>query len=87
MSTHENAPGGNGGVSNFSGIIDESTSDHRHMRAVTGYAVLVEAGGGKSRRRLLLSLASAERAVDRARERGHFAHLVLVRLVPVEVVA
>lgn len=38
---------------------------------------------GRTRRRPYLNLPSAERAVDRAAERGDAAQLVLVRLVPV----
>lgn len=69
-------------------FVPESSDDQAKVRALeaaAGYAVLVETGEGKYRRRLFLTLASAERAVDRARDRGKFAELVLVRVVPVEV--
>lgn len=46
--------------------------------------VLVEDKNGKYRRRLYLSLRSAERAVERANARGADARLVLCRLEPVE---
>lgn len=46
------------------------------------YAVLVR---GKSvRRHLYLSLSAADRTVQRARERGDRADMVLVQLVPVD---
>lgn len=44
------------------------------------YAVLVSTTGGRWRRRLFLSLSAAERAADSARDRGHAAELILVRL-------
>lgn len=47
-------------------------------------AVLVEDKNGKYRRRLYLSLRSAERAVQRAQARGRDARAILVRLEPVE---
>lgn len=66
----------------------KDTPDDRHVLAATaGYAVLVETGEGRYRRRLFLTLASAERAVDRARDRGHYAHMVLCRIIPSGVVA
>ncbi|MGO1629458.1 MAG: hypothetical protein ACTHX2_11635 [Microbacterium sp.] len=46
--------------------------------------VLVEDRSGNYRRRLYLSLRSAERAVERANARGADARLVLCRLEPVE---
>jgi len=47
------------------------------------YAVLVT-GSGRDSRRLYLSLHSASAAVNRARQRGATAALILCRLVPVE---
>lgn len=47
------------------------------------HAVVVETPAGRVNRRLFLSLHSAERALDRARERGHEATMLLVELVPV----
>lgn len=47
------------------------------------FAVVVTTERG-ARRRLYLSLHSASRARERARERGDDVELVLVRLVPVE---
>ena len=68
----------------------EDTADQRRddqlRDAAAGYAVLVETGEGRYRRRLFLTLASAERAVNRARERGRYAYLVLVTVTPVAVV-
>jgi hypothetical protein len=45
------------------------------------YAVVVI--GKAARRHVFFGLPAAQRAVDRARARGDFADLVLVRLVPV----
>lgn len=59
----------------------------RALNAVCGYALAVETGNGRYRRRLFLTLAAAENAVERARDRGQYAEIILVRLVPVEVVA
>jgi hypothetical protein len=50
-------------------------------RIKDAYAVLVI--GKATRRHVLFGLPSAQRAVDRARARGDYAELVLVRLVPV----
>lgn len=57
------------------------------LAAVAGYALAVETGNGRYRRRLFLTLAAAENAVDRARQRGQYAEIILVRVVPVGVVA
>ena len=65
----------------------ESNPTEAQIRAaVAGYAVLVETGEGRYRRRLFLTLASAERAVNRARDRGRYAYLVLVTLTPTAVI-
>lgn len=81
------ATAGNGGA------IDGEPSDphdtrqnERVLAAAAGYAVLVETGEGRYRRRLFLTLASAERAVGRARDRGKYAYLVLVTLTPQAVI-
>ena len=67
---------------------DKYTRDHADIRAASsGFAVLVESGEGKYRRRLFLTLAAAQKAVERAHNNGRFASLVLVRVVPVEVVS
>lgn len=47
------------------------------------YAVLVETTEGRYRRRLMLSLHSAEKAVRRAEAAGHQAQMILVRITPV----
>lgn len=47
-------------------------------------AVLIEDSSGRYRRRLYLSLRSAEKAVQRARERGRDARAILVSFEPVE---
>lgn len=41
---------------------------------------------GRFRRRIFLTLGAAEKAAERARERGHVAHIVLGRFSVVEVV-
>ena len=73
---------------------NSTPADHDYTRhqaealsAVTGYALAVETGAGRYRRRLFLTLAAAENAVARARARGQYAEVVLVRVVPVGVVA
>lgn len=53
------------------------------INRVTGaYAVVV--AGKTIRRHLYLNLPSAERAVQRAEARGHTAHMILVRLTPID---
>lgn len=52
---------------------------------ITGvHVVVVETAGGKFRRRVYLTLSSAQRAVDRAIMAGHPAHLILCKLVPAD---
>jgi len=51
------------------------------------HVVVVEVGTPNSahyRRRTYFNLPSAQKAVDRATERGHTAKLILCKLVPVE---
>lgn len=60
----------------------EHSIDALRARAA-GYALLVENPAGKYRRRLFLTLASAQRAKDRATARGQYAAILLVRIVPV----
>lgn len=43
--------------------------------------------GDRHVRRVHLTLAAAQRAVERAEDRGHQAHIVLSRIVPVGVVS
>ena len=50
-------------------------------------AVVVHLYGERHRRRVFLTLAAAERAVRRAEDAGHQAHIVLSRIVPIGVVA
>lgn len=87
MSAKNNAPAGNEGAA--TGLVnhDQYSHDQADVRAaVTGYALAVETGSGRYRRRLFLTLSAAENAVRRARERGQYAEVILVRVVPVEVV-
>ena len=61
------------------------TPDLHTVAALTGYAVLVTVPTDpepRVRRRLFLSLHSAQRAAERAESRGLDAQLVLVRMVP-----
>ena len=51
--------------------------------ALHAHVVIVSSTDAKARRRVYLSLHSAERAVERAQARGHAATLHLCRLVPV----
>ena len=88
MSAKNNAPAGNEGAE--TGLVYQDQYNHDQadvLAAVTGYALAVETGNGRYRRRLFLTLAAAENAVRRARERGQYAEVVLVRVVPVGVVA
>lgn len=88
------APAANGGkltgnttTSNDTAPADKLVSSERNIDALraraAGYAVLVENPAGKYRRRLFLTLASAQRAKDRATARGQYAAIILVRIVPV----
>ena len=87
MTANENAPASNEGASNNHQAAPDSTPRRDSvLAAAAGYAVLVETGEGRYRRRLFLTLASAERAVNRARARGRYAYLVLVTLTPTAVV-
>ena len=63
-------------------------SGHDHARQVRGtLVVVVEPLPGKYRRRASLTLASAQRAVERAALSGYPASIVLARLEPVGEVA
>ncbi|MDZ4234794.1 MAG: hypothetical protein U1C73_13795 [Dietzia sp.] len=86
MSANESAPADNRGASNQPTDTDSSPCNDSVLAAAAGYAVLVETGAGRYRRRLFLTLASAERAVERARDRGQYSWLVLVTLTPTAVV-
>ena len=50
--------------------------------AARGYCVIVTSSEGRYRRRLFLSLHSAEKAVQRAKARGLYAAMVLAVIVP-----
>jgi hypothetical protein len=57
---------------------------HGFRLAVAQVLVLVvQTSGDQYRRRVFLSLAAAERAARRAEVKGHDAHVILCRLVPV----
>ena len=63
---------------------DSSVTDSPHGSQVRGtLVVVVETAAGKYRRRAFLTLASAQRAVERAETAGHPASMVLARLEPV----
>lgn len=72
---------------NTASTADSTRQSGASLDPVAGYAMLLHTGHGRYRRRLFLTLAAAERAVDRARDRGQYAELILVRVVPVGVVA
>lgn len=64
---------------------DTRRPDTHTVAAAKGYAVLVTVPGDpepRTRRRLFLSLHSAQRAVERSEARGLDAQLMLVRLIP-----
>ena len=64
---------------NFTGSLRQHEFSWR--RGLKQYAVLV--WGSSVRTRTYTTLEGAEKAVARARERGDFAEMCLVRLVPV----
>ncbi|SMX80704.1 hypothetical protein BSP109_01638 [Brevibacterium sp. Mu109] len=79
-------PAGNGTANDQLGtrsvsIVPDADDLTQRGRAL---AVLVEDSSGRYRRRLYLSLRSAERAVQRAQQRGRDARAILVSLEPVE---
>jgi len=61
-----------------------SVSAHSDLPSLPAYIVVAEVRGDRFTRRPYLSLASAERAVDRARAQGRFACIRLMRCVPSE---
>ena len=50
------------------------------------FVVVVDLGGDRMKRRVYLNLPSAQRAADRAVERGHTARVVLCELAPLGVI-
>jgi hypothetical protein len=84
----ESRPAGNQAAEMFSGgnaISLPATTDRTTAAAlVTGvHVVVVETSGGKHRRRVYLTLNSAQLAADRAVMAGHSAHIILCQLTPV----
>lgn len=61
------------------------------MAAIRAHGVLMvlvhNPENGRYRRRIVLSLSAASKAVERAEARGHVAHIVLGRFQVVEVVS
>ncbi len=83
MSANENAPASNEGASRLhQPAVDSTPSEAALFAAARGYCVIVTSSEGKHRRRIFLSLHSAERAVQRAKARGCYAALVLAVIVP-----
>jgi len=85
---NEGAPANEGADRTFSD--PDSSPDHRHdevLRVARGFCVVVETPTGRYRRRLYLSLSSAEKSVERARANGKYAAIVLATITPVGVVA
>lgn len=58
-------------------------ADSEMIARADALVALVQDKRGRYRRRVFLTLASAERAVDHARARGVDAQVVLVQLVPI----
>lgn len=82
----EKAPGGESkGLVNLATTSIPATIDQATANAlVTGvHVVLVETAAGKYRRRVYLSLDSAQKAADRAIMAGHPARLTLCQLIAV----
>ncbi len=85
--TRERRPEGNqaakisgGDKTSISATTDRTTA----AVLVTGvHVVVVETSGGKHRRRVYLTLNSAQLAADRAVMAGHSAHIILCQLIPV----
>lgn len=90
--TKENRPGGQTEAmksSNVVGagsgsIVAQMTLADEDLDRAHALVVLVEDRTGRYRRRLYLSLRSAERAVARANARGADARAILCRITPVE---
>jgi hypothetical protein len=83
----ESRPAGNQAAENIlrgTGSSISAEADKIATALVTGvHVVVVETPAGKYRRRVYLSLDSAQRAADRAIMSGHPAHVVLCQLMPV----
>ena len=61
---------------------EDTPTEAALFAAARGYCVIVTSSEGKYRRRLYLSLHSAEKAVQRAKARGLYAAMVLAVIVP-----
>lgn len=85
----ENRPAGKQGGAGISATAKENKatpilSAHPELKErLYGYAVLVEDRNGRFRRRLFLTIAPAERAVNRAHARGVAAEAFLIEFHPV----
>ncbi len=65
----------------------QSTAGDRLAAMLSGvYVVVVEVDGDHARRRVYLNLPAAQRAQERAQERGQTAEVVLAALEPVGVI-
>ncbi|MGI8445961.1 MAG: hypothetical protein ACR2MP_02000 [Streptosporangiaceae bacterium] len=65
-------------------ILHNWIADANHVPAERlAYVALVEVADGKYRRRTYLTLAAAQRAMERAESRGVAASVTLCELVPV----
>lgn len=81
----QSRPAANGAATLDAGLADKRDSTVTPGTPAASYltgalAVLVSTPHGRYRRRLYLSLSSAERFAERARDRGEDVHLVLVEL-------
>jgi hypothetical protein len=63
-----------------------ATADRLAQYVQGVYVVVVQVGEDRLRRRVYLNLPSAQRAVERAQDRGHEASVVLCQLQPVGVI-
>lgn len=84
--TRESRPGANQAAGISRGDTD-SLRPSDDLESVRGFiegvhVVVVETPTGKHRRRVFLSLISAQRAADRAIMSGHPAYLILCQLMP-----
>lgn len=91
MRARKSPGGGSGAIRNDNAggvtfMVPEAADEYvQHVDG--GYVVVVHTTAGRYRRRVYLSLRSAELAVRRARERGHGARIVLAVLTPLYVVS
>lgn len=67
--------------------LPEFTPEDAAAIAGGAFVVVVQLDEDRYRRRVFLTLAAAERLAEKARERGHVAHVLLSHVLPLGVVA